>query len=386
MSCLTLILLIAFAVSPLNVHSAGDDDKRPTAPARKDGRKWRIGYVQGGPYLAYGQYFRRVIQGLMDLGWIARGELPPPEKDGDNRHVWEWLASEAKSEWIEFAADAYWSSNWDKELREKTRAEVIPRLAKKQDIDIVIAMGTWAGQDLANDLHTVPTVVMCTSNPVESGIIPGIEDSGRDHVHAKISPERYVRQVRLFHEIIGFKRLGVVYEDTPVGRTYAALNDIRKAASERGFEVVECRAPGDLPDKRQSFENLLACHRELAPKVDAMYLTIHNGLTLDHLPELLEPFNEQKIPTFAQRSAEEVRHGVLMSMPSAVTQPEALFGASVLARIMNGAVPRRLGQVFEESVPRIALNMAVARKIGYDPPGWVLHMADELYTEIETSK
>ena len=40
---------------------------------------------------------------------------------------------------------------------------------------------------------------------INAEIIRSVEDSGLDHVHARVDPWRYERQVRVFHNIIGFK-------------------------------------------------------------------------------------------------------------------------------------------------------------------------------------
>ena len=40
----------------------------------------------------------------------------------------------------------------------------------------MIAMGTWAGQDLANGEHSVPTVVASCSDPIGSGIVKSAEE------------------------------------------------------------------------------------------------------------------------------------------------------------------------------------------------------------------
>ena len=54
-------------------------------------------------------------------------------------------------------------------------------------------------------------------------------------MHARVQPERYQRQLRLFHEIVGFRKLGLVYEDSPSGRSYAAVDAVRQIAMEKGF-------------------------------------------------------------------------------------------------------------------------------------------------------
>ena len=50
------------------------------------------------------------------------------------------------------------------------RAELFKKLQAGK-IDLVIAMGTWAGEDLVNDSHTTPTLVMSASAFEKTGIL-----------------------------------------------------------------------------------------------------------------------------------------------------------------------------------------------------------------------
>jgi ABC-type uncharacterized transport system substrate-binding protein len=289
-----------------------------------------------------------------------------------------------KSKYIQFVRDAYWSCNWDKVERPKIKSKVIQRLNGKKDIDLMLAMGTWAGQDLANSEHSVPTIVMSSSNPLRSKIIKSIEDSGYDHVNARVDPTRYERQVRIFHDIIGFKRLGIVYEqDTVDGRTYAGIEDVKKVAKERGFHIISCNAPFSDVSKEEAAKAVLKCHQELAPKVDAFYITVHRGVTPESFPKLLVPLNKHKIPTFSQLDSREVRIGSMLSIARAGFKYIARFHAETIAKIFNGARPRDLEQVFEDP-PRIAINLEAAQIIGYDPPVDILGAADEIYERIES--
>jgi len=376
------ILLLPF----LSAGKAKAEEPWLTTPKANNGKKWRIGYLEGGVFYSYAPYLQKVVKGLMELDWIQKAEIPAADATGDTRELWSWLSREAKSEYLEFLPDAYWSCNWSNAQRKEAKIQLLDRLSRRKDVDLIIAMGTWAGQDLANQQHSVPTVVMCTSNPIQAGIIKSAEDSGLDHVHALVNPTRYEKQIRLFHEATGFKRLGIAYENTKAGRTYAAIEDVERIARERNFEIVRCHSVSDVPDAEQAFRSLLKCHEELAPRIDAMYLTIQNGNELKNLPLLLAPLYRHGIVTFAMRSSEEVKHGVLMSLTTAATDSLGLFEAAVIARILNGASPRGLVQVFDDPTTRAALNMEVAKKVGYDPPDWVLEMVDEVYTEIQVPK
>jgi ABC-type uncharacterized transport system substrate-binding protein len=353
-----------------------------TTPVTHHGKKWRIGYYEGGSYINYPANLRTIVAGLADLGWMAPLTIPTFDDRTLSKPVWDYLVQHTRSDYIEFVADGYWSAEQDSEKRQLLKEEIIQRLNQKKDIDFMIAMGTWAGQDLANSRHHVPTMAVSVSDPVRSGISATAEDSGLDHVHAKCDPSRYIRQLRLFHRLFGFKTLGVVYENTPAGRTYAAIDDIHQVAAERGFAVVTCEAPFSDVDRKVSTDRIIACHEELAKKVDAVFVTVHRGMDPKRMPEIMAPLLAHKIPTWSQRGPEEVQKGVLLSISRGGFKAVGRFHAEVMARIFNGEKPRDIEQIFED--PKlVAINTAVARLIGFKVPDSVLRIADVVYDKVE---
>ena len=373
-----MLAVVLLAHAPV---SAKSDKQYGVAPTTNKGKKWRIGYHEGGEYGDYQKVLIATLQGLMELGWMEKMEIPP-QKGEQTKDLWNWLATNTKSKYIEFVKDAHYSANWDKQLRESVKEEMIGRLNQRKDIDLIIAAGTWAGQDLANNRHKTPTIVISTSNPLSSNIIKSVEDSGYDQVHARINPYRYERQIGVFHDIIGFRKLGIAYENSSGGRVYAAFDKVEKIAKERGFEIVSCYTLDEVPDKKVSEQSVKKCFHELEKKVDAIYVTIQNGVNKRSIPDLVEIANTARIPTFAQSGSHEVKYGFLMSISKANLYPLGRFHAETIAKVFNGAKPRELDQLFEGPVA-IAINLKTAEIIGYDPPVDVLAVADEIYREIE---
>ena len=361
---------------------AADKKKFSMTPKKNNGQKWRIGYYEGGPYIDYQLIFAETIRGLMKMGWIEEENLPPLEGE-ETSGLWQWLATKAKSKYLEFKQDAHYSANWEDNLRVKTVDKVIHRLNKKKDIDLMIAMGTWAGKDLANDKHRTYTMVVSASDAVGAGIIDSIDDSGFDHVHAYVDPYRYERQVRVFHDMIGFQKLGIAYENSVDGRSYAAIDMVEKVAKERNFEIEKCYALSDIPDVNQKEKEYIDCFRKLAQRSDAIYVTVHGGVSSRSIPELVKIANSHRIPTFSQSRSEEVKWGILACLSQAGFKYVGQFHAETFAKVFNGAKPRDLDQVFEEP-KKIAINLKTAVAIGYDPPIEVLGAADEIYEEVET--
>lgn len=215
-------------------------------------------------------------------------------------------------------------------LRKQKTDTIVERLNQKHDIDLMIVMGTVAGSLLTDDRHTVPAMVFSTSNAVLAGIVKSVEESGRDRVWAHMYPTRFRRQIEVFHDIFAFKKLGMVYEDSPAGRTQAAVQDVEALARERGFEIIRCFVNDNQPDKDAFFQEMLAAHQKLAREVDAMYMSIYPGSRkFEMLPALMEPFYEKKIPVFSQLKP-EVQYGALMSVADADFMGIGLFGAEAI--------------------------------------------------------
>ena len=351
------------------------------ANAAEPHKKWRVIYVEGGPYTDYQQIFLGTVRGLAKLGLIENGRIPTPADSESTREMWAWLCANAGGDRFEFLSDGYYSANWDEALRVTNKAAILRRIREQGDVDIIFAFGTWAGQDMATDDHTVPTFSMSVTDAVDAGIAASAEDSGRDHVHAQVEPGRYERQVAIFHDVFKFKRMGVVYEDTPDGRSSSGMPAVEKAARGLGIELVSCTTALNLPDLNQSFENLRACVESLSTRCDAIYLTVNTGMQGCRIKELLKPIIAAGIPSFSQSGPGETKLGVLMSLAQTDFDDVGLFEANAVAKVLDGAKPRDVGQVFEGPLG-LAINLKMAMLIGWNPPFEILAAVDEIHQQI----
>lgn len=370
-----LIIILSLTVS---LVPPGFADSKPIS---KDGTKWKIGFYEGGPWPDYQETFVATIMSLADLGWINKIELPELQDTGDTRMLWEWLSQNVKSDYLDFVEDAYWSSNWEESRREKNRRMCLERLRHK-DLDLMFALGTWAGLDLANNTHNVPTLVMSTTDPIQAGIIKSAEDSGFDHVVAECDPTRYLRQIKMFHNIIGFKKLGVVYENTKEGRAYSNLQDLRKVAKERGFKLLECTAEDEDLTEDEVLNAYIKCCEQLAPNIDAFYYGAHRGADPKHISKSLAIFNKYGVKTWSNWGITHVKKGVLLSVGTKDFKLPGKFYANQLAKIFNGTKPRDLNQVLKDDIT-LSVNMETARMIDYKPPKNLLRIAGSIFEKTE---
>lgn len=380
-----LAITLCFCLCCASLSWATDGNLYPSQPALKAGQKMRIGYLEGGAFPNYPPNLMAFVQGLASLGWLAPPKFPDFSDLSSAKQVWDWLADNTESQYLVFVKNGFYSVDWDKTIRKTTQKKILERLGKKQDIDFMMAMGTWAGQDLANNQHQIPTMVFSASDPIGAKIIESADDSGFPHLTARVDPTRYERQVRLFNDIVGFQTLGVAFEDTPEGRTYAAIDSINQVAKELGFEVITCPTLNGTPDIQAANASVNLCHEKLADKVQALYITNQTGVNASNMPALMAPLLARKIPTFSQPGADFVRLGALMSIAQAGFVYTGEFHAKTAGMIFNGANPGDLPQVFEDP-PKISLNLETATRIGYNPSVEILVAADEIYKTIESPK
>ena len=379
-----LLPLLMLAVFFMATAAAASGKELSSPPPQQQGKKWRIGYCESTRFVNYAEHLYALVRGLTALGWLQGTEqLPYTPGQEDTRAMWEWLASHNVGPYMEFAATAYYSYDGTSQPAQKRKTdEITRRLNQKKDIDLMIVMGTVAGKLVANDRHNVPVMVFSTSNAVAAGIVKAVDTSGRDHVWAHMYPNRFKRQIEVFHDTFAFKRLGMVYEDSPAGRALAALNDAEALARERKFKIIRSFVQDNQKDKDRFFNEMLAAYRKLAGEVDAMYMTIYPGSRkFAMLPALMEPFYAKKIPVFTQLKG-EVQFGALMSVADADFMGIGLFGAEAIVTALKSGSTRNLPQRYE-STPYIVLNLEAARKIGYRPPFDILLVADRIYRTIE---
>ncbi|MBO4311668.1 MAG: ABC transporter substrate-binding protein [Desulfovibrionaceae bacterium] len=350
------------------------------APFRAQGeeteKRWNVLYVEGGPFANYQQTLAHTAKGLEQVGLIRNGGVSVPEGTESAREMWLWLSEHAGGR-LHFLEDGFYSAEWDPLRRAEVKKAVWDRVKNRRDVDMIIAMGTWSGLDMAEEDLGVPVFSMSVTDAVAAGIVKSAEDSGKDNVHARVEPGRFRRQIQLFHEVFHFKTLGVPYEDTRDGRSTAGLEEIERAAEDLGIELVRCTAPLDLPDHDRSFENLRSCIAGLSCRADAIYLT-YSSVPVKRIPELIRPVIKAGIPSFSQSGPLEVEHGVLMSLAQTDFAGIGRFEAEAIRAVVGGKKPREVSQVYMPELG-LAINLKTAMQIGWNPPIELLTAVDAIY-------
>jgi len=360
-------------------------------PFLKEGnRKHNIAVVIYGiweDFPDYSEVFVGMINGLIEIGWMDDITEADFYYDPDMRQIREvidilkMLEENEYSDYLTFSRNLYFDLEWDTDTAKSRTFRNL--LSEDSSVDLIIALGTGPGQVFSTleDLR-IPVVADSISDPLGSEIITSYDDSGRDNLTVRVDPDRYKRQIRMFYDVVGFERLGIIYEDTDEGRAYGAVSDVELIAQEKGFKIVHNTNVLPVDEGEEACETrYLVAVEELCREADAIYLGIVNGLSARNLPNIMEIMNRYQIPSFSMKGSAYVKLGVLFGVSESEEVATGIHNAKNIIQILRGKLPRSINQIFEH-VPHIAINLAEANRIEYDIPIDIIASSDEIYTNI----
>jgi ABC-type uncharacterized transport system substrate-binding protein len=365
---LQIIFILIFILLPISSFALNEHESYPSSPTKKGSAKWRVGLYTGGEYVQYSKTINEFAAAIIESDWVENKRIIMPVSSDALKDQWLYFSENLRSPYIEFVKDAYWSCGWNDEMRERVKKDCIKKLNEGY-VDLVISMGTWAGQDLANDLHSTPVIICSTTDAVGAGILKNYQESGHDHVIGITDPKKFHRQIKLFHTLLPFKKLGVIYHDTKAGKSYANLHILEEMSKELGYELVTCNAVDDIPKEQyqRAFDETNACIRKLVKDIDAMYITTHIGYTENNISNVVDILNENGIPSFYSWGSDVVKKGILFGLSDSSRMDSARFQVDRMFKIFNNATPGKLNQIF--IAPRaISINLKTSFLIDYKIP------------------
>ncbi len=279
-----------------------------------------------------------------------------------------------------YPEDAHVSPGWDTDGMRRL-PEAAARLMARDDIDLVVGMGTAAVRALlaANNGRT-PILGMGMSDPIAAGVVRNERDSGTANFTCRIVKDRWTTMYRVFHDIVRFHTLGVMYQDSQDGRVYATLDEARAVSAELGFRLVEY---GKLSSAETVEECLAGLDALKAQGMDAFFIGPLNCFDwqASDVNRLMEKLNAWQVPTFARDGSDYVKGGALLGFSTWNFAPTGEFLARQAHAMLLGAPAETIAMV-DRAESSIALNLATAKRIGFAFPLDVLVVADELFESV----
>jgi ABC-type uncharacterized transport system substrate-binding protein len=223
---------------------------------------------------------------------------------------------------------------------------------------------------------------------VTAGLVKGLDYSGNPNFTTIVfaqSPGLTIFTV--FHHLLKFKKMGLLYHDSPAGRSIAFLEEARQIGRDRGFEVVEynqveLHGNGIVESCRKGLDYLIK------EGINAIYLASYK--CFDSRQNDLKPFfkviYDNKIMVLSAEERDLVyKFGLIGYLFSQSRKSVFEFQAKQAIQILEGKKP---GDVLMKGnfTNEIILNLAAAEKLNLNLDSSFLSESDILYMELEGMK
>ncbi|MEL7655096.1 MAG: ABC transporter substrate binding protein [Bacillota bacterium] len=344
-----------------------------------DGKPYRIAVVDIDPYEPASQLFYNFVERLWELGWISFDKMPIKETD-EIKEMVKVLASMDLGGYVSFDENLCYYMLYD----EMGAIEASLKDAAKSDegLDLILGMGTDPGLFVKDMNLDVPLLVPMATDPVASGIIESVENSGNPNIWALVEPNPMGRQLNYYNNMIKMKTIGMVVEKD--SQDVAAIGIYEEAAEELGIKVVKKEISAQLLTDNPAayYAELKQDYIDMAEKeeIDAFLLTINVINDPDYCKDLFQPFYDAKIPVLVSDGDVYVEYGGLLCVSSYDYRGYGTFTADVASTVFNRVDAGILPCEYLSS-PHIVLNLDIAEKTNFPLGFRLLQSCDKLYSD-----
>lgn len=256
---------------------------------------------------------------------------------------------------------------------DEARAEELLQGFVAQELDLVIALGTQAALLAKEHVRELPVVFTAVTNPVESGVVASWQGSGTNLAGNSnwIPPETLVGVFR--RAVPGLGKLGILRSRATGVVSAAELAGVRRHLAnlrphEPPIEILE-----EVVDDAD--ELAAAVGRLAEAGADAVWIPI-DFLVYENMEPVLRTAAAHRLPLVSS-SLRGVASGAVAGVVvdyEMLGERAALIVLDVLERGRDpGALPIGTMRSY-----RVVVNLAAARRLGYELPLPLLALADEL--------
>jgi putative tryptophan/tyrosine transport system substrate-binding protein len=249
----------------------------------------------------------------------------------------------------------------------------LPALARdlvQRRVAVLVAAGSPVALPAKSATSIIPTVFMIGSDPVELGLVAGLDRPGGNltgvsYLNVEVAPKR----LELLHEFVpAAKRFALMVN--PANTSAAGdtqFKELQGAVRTLGLDltVLNARNPIEIED---AFEILVR------DRIEALQIGV-DALFGNHIDQLVALATRHKVPTIYPWR-EFTAAGGLMNYGSSI--PDAFRQVGVYTgQILKGAKPADL-PIWRPTVLRFVLNLKAAKVLGIEVPAKLLAIADEV--------
>jgi branched-chain amino acid transport system substrate-binding protein len=116
---------------------------------------------------------------------------------------------------------------------------------------------------------------------------------------AKDNEEHKIKLLELSKEILKFKHIGIIYENTKNGREIVNYDLLKRFSKQTETTLLECKIPLSILTEQEREQQFFSCFGKLSLSMDALFLPVYHGVDQTMLQELSQSLAAFKIPTIS---------------------------------------------------------------------------------------
>ena len=344
----------------------------------------RLAIVQKGPYYEFKTMVRSLLVKLSEDGYTNLPAGISHDFDYDDPQTWKNIALSSAGSCVELVADGYYSADWSDEKWEPEAQKLRERIVNSRDIDILLGMGVATGVKFADPALGIPVMIADSASPESAGVVGPGKFSTKANVHVQKYPKRIAMAIHNYHDILGFKNLGMIADRSEDIQNAQSFRVIMKTAKNLGINFHYCL--GDIHDASnpRSQQEFIRCRDELIDRIDALFLPVFDGTSEKKFFNYIRPLVEKHIIVISESKIDEVRKGALISLVEESFEESGRFEADVMEQIVDGRRPETINQFYNVNLS-FALNLKTAKMINWKPPFELLLSVVYLFDTIDFS-
>ncbi len=231
-------------------------------------------------------------------------------------------------------------------------------------VDILITLGIIGSSEIAGRTSfPKPVIAPWVIDTTLLGLTPAKGGgSGVGNLYYLSRQQTLGRDIKKFREIVGFKKMALLYMPLMTELVPGIENSVRKISATNDIVIT-------LVPVRGTVEETLAA---IPPDAEAVFVTPILNYTDSQIAELYDGLAEKKLPAFSMAGKSEVETGALIGLtPDHNFTREARRVALVVQSILLGDQAGNFPVEFSEE-ELLSINMATARAIKFSPSWSIL--------------
>jgi len=250
--------------------------------------------------------------------------------------------------------------------QDKKRLQEIINKIPQTSPDIIYTFGTTVTTAVVKQFKNIPIIFVIVTQPVRSGIVKSMKGSGTN-VAGVTHGIPVKSNLKAIGKIIKkLKKLGLIFN--PNEKNSIIIRDtLRLLAAKKNFILIES------PVYRKD-DIKMAAYKIIKAKVDIVYLP-SDSLVVSNAAEVVEYFNQHKIPTLGTLEAYVTKNNALIGLIIRYYEVGRL-AAIICDKILKGENPGDIP--IKRPKVRYVVNLRTAKRIGVKIPIGIISIASRV--------